>query len=133
MPFYEIIYEPGTKSVAYYEDDEEALSALNAIHAKAVKGEPGSPESSPHPSGEVSPFAGTWAAERPVKCFVYDGHPGDYEEEIDTSALTGNPQEMISQIRNAASPLVENPGAQESQFKAAPTKELDLSNLGTGA
>lgn len=126
MPFYEIIYEPGTKSVAYYEDDEEATRALTAHLKRALTGEPATPQSDTHPSPDAPSAVGSWAAERPIKVFVYDTHPADFEPVIDTSALTGTPQEMMVQLRNQASPLSETPGPQDSQYKAEPVRELPV-------
>lgn len=64
MPWYEIIYEPGTHSIAKYDDDAEALDAISAQHERAVSGERGGP------SGH--------SAERVARVFKYDEHPVDY-------------------------------------------------------
>jgi hypothetical protein len=130
MPFYEIVYEPGTKSVAYYEDDNEANSALNAHLEKAISGQPATPQSDTHPSADAPQAVGTWAAERPVKVYVYDTHPADFVPEVDTSQLSGTGPEMVEQLRQAISPLAENPGVQDSQYKQEADRELDISNLG---
>lgn len=126
MPFYEIIYEPGTKSVAFYENDEEAMSAINAHKERAISGQPATPESSPHPSPDAPAAVGSWAAERPIKVFVYDEHPASFEPTIDTTSLTGSPQEMINQIREAASANSPAPGPQDSQYKMEPARELQI-------
>jgi hypothetical protein len=126
VPYYEVIYEPGTKSVAFYENDEEALSALNAHKERALSGQPATPESSTHPSPDAPAAVGSWAAERPIKVFVYDTHPAEYEADIDTSSLSGSPQEMITQIRELASANASDPGPQDSQYKMEPSRELDL-------
>lgn len=126
MPFYEIIYEPGTKSIAEYADDAEAQSALAAHKERALSGQPATPESSVHPDPDAPATVGTWAAERPIKVFVYDTHPAAYEPPIDTSALMGTPAEMIVQLREQASPNSTNPGVQDSQYKMEPTKELPV-------
>lgn len=64
MPFYEITYETGRSSVAYYEDDDEAKSAIQAHHTRAVNGEVGGPPGFP--------------AERIKVVRVYKKHPDDY-------------------------------------------------------
>lgn len=147
MPFYEIVYEPGTKSVAFYEDDEEAMSALSAHYARATSGEPATPsESGTHPSPDAPTGIGTWAAERPVKVFVYNEHPADFGVTVDDAqaralldeALTATESaegqvdvaQLAANVRNLGSPLAENPGPQDSQYKAPEERELDLSSLG---
>lgn len=64
MPYYEISYEPGTTSVAYYEDDEEMKRALGEHHRRAVNGEPGGPVGAP--------------AERVAAVREYDVHPNEF-------------------------------------------------------
>ena len=126
MPYYEIIYEPGTKSVAFYEDDTEAQSALQAHKERALSGQPATPESSTHPDSDAPAAVGTWAAERPIKVYVYETHPADFEPEVDTSALTGSGTEQLEQLRQQISPLAENPGVQDSQYKMPSERELAL-------
>lgn len=67
MPFYEIIYETGSNSVANYANDEEAAAALAEQHARARNGFPGGP------TGHV--------AERIKDVKVYDKHPADFGAE----------------------------------------------------
>jgi hypothetical protein len=47
MPFYEVIFETGNHSLAQYENDEEAQSALKAHHERATQGRLGTPQSQP--------------------------------------------------------------------------------------
>jgi hypothetical protein len=74
MPHYEIIYETGAKSVAFYEDDEDALKATQAHHLRATKGEPALLNT------EGGDPAASRAAERIVSVLKYDEHPGNYGE-----------------------------------------------------
>lgn len=129
MPYYEVIYEPGTKSICNYESDEEAMTALTAHMERATSGQPATPESSPHPSEDAPASVGTWAAERPVKVYVYDSHPADYEPQVNPSDLSGSNEEMLQQLRSAVNPLNESPGVQDSQYKMEPSRELDISSL----
>lgn len=64
MAWYEIIYETGRTSVAFYDDDDEANRAVGEQHRRAVAGEPGGPLGVP--------------AERVKAVFVYDKHPNEY-------------------------------------------------------
>lgn len=64
MPFYEITFETGRSSVAFYESDDEAKSAVKAHHDRAIKGEPGGPIGAP--------------AERIAKVRVYSNHPNEF-------------------------------------------------------
>jgi hypothetical protein len=67
VPFYEITFETGRSSVAFYEDDAEALSATGEQHRRAVNGEVAGPIGGP--------------AERVKKVRVYDKHPNEYNAE----------------------------------------------------
>lgn len=64
MPYYEVIYETGSHSVAYAENDEEMTRGLAEQHARARNGMPGGPTGHP--------------AERISSVEVYDKHPADY-------------------------------------------------------
>lgn len=108
--YYEVIYEDGSHSVACYDDDEEALAAVEAHHARAVAGE-SAMEGVDRPAGRV------------VKLFAYDEHPADYRGDIDVSKLSGTAEEMILQMRESESPVV-NSGPHESNYKAE-GRELD--------
>lgn len=64
MPFFEVVFETGDKSVAFYESDDEARRALEAHHARAINGEAGGPTGRP--------------AERVKHVLKYDQHPADH-------------------------------------------------------
>lgn len=64
MPFYEVVFETGSNSVAEYESDEEALSANEAQNTRAKSGLPGGP------TGH--------SAERVKAILKYDKHPADF-------------------------------------------------------
>lgn len=64
MPFYEVVFETGSNSVAEYADDTEALSANQIQHDRARNGMPGGPTGHP--------------AERVVSILKYDKHPADF-------------------------------------------------------
>jgi hypothetical protein len=72
MPFYEVCFETGRTSIAFYEDDAEAERALSEQHRRAIHGEPDGPLGGP--------------AERVAKVYVYDRHPNDYNVEQTMSA-----------------------------------------------
>lgn len=74
MPFYEITYETGRTSVAFYEDDAEMESAVGAHDSRARNGEPGGPVAG-H-GGEAAAIP-NWSAERIAKVRVYDKHPNE--------------------------------------------------------
>jgi hypothetical protein len=125
--FYEIIYEDGSFSVANYESDEEATSAIEATHNRAVNGGR-SLESVPN-----SP-----AAVRVVKVLKYKEHPGDLyaSQELPVAVvkervaelLKGgkevNVAELTAELRNLTSPMVAS-GAHESNFAAEEDSEME--------
>lgn len=147
MPFAEIIYETGNKSVAYYDTEDEMRSALEAHHLKAINGEPATPQSELR--NDLTPGEsriGTWVAERIKKVLLYDEHPATFGEEqlIDVGELKATVDDAIAEsemngvvhvhtiaavIRDMSNPLVTNPTAHESQYKAPETSELDMSFL----
>jgi hypothetical protein len=148
MPFYEIIYEPGTKSVAQYADDDEALTALSAHHERAVNGQSATPMSTPRNDLAPGEFRnmGNWVAERVKKVLVYDEHPSSYMEsqllstaearkEVDSilkDIAVGDQvsmAELVSRVRAISDPVVPDPKVHESQFKMKEARELDLSSL----
>lgn len=148
MQYYEIIYEPGTKSVACYEDDAEAESAIKAHHERALSGVPGTPQSTPRADlnpGEVGQI-GTWAAERIKRVYVYEQHPADYagdqlvskdevqkafESAVEASSLQDavHVPTVAAALRETSSAVVFNPGPHDSQFKMDAVRELDLGFL----
>lgn len=90
MPWYELVYETGNHSVAYYEDDEEMLSAVSAHHARAVAGERGNSLGTSNETG--APIPGL-PAERIKVVYQYKKHPGDTGDEdprVDTPPHESN-------------------------------------------
>lgn len=147
MPYAEIIYETGNKSIAFYDTEEEMQSALSEHHRRAINGEPGSGASALRMDldpGETR--IGTWVAERIKKVLLYDEHPTDFgaDQLVDSAELKKTVDEAIDAnemngvvfapgiaalVRDATNPLVSEPGAQDSQYKAPETGELDLAFL----
>jgi hypothetical protein len=128
MPFYELIFETGAKSVAMYEDDDECLRATQAHHLRAVNGESALASATGDDPQSDRP------AERIVKVLKYDQHPGDYMESqaLDAKdvakAVTDavkNAQvgdlvsvpEVAAAFRELTSPVVADAGRQDSMFK----------------
>lgn len=143
MPFYEIITEPGNRSVMFAEDDEEALRGLQNQHERALKGEPGRGKSTPRNDlGDNAPQVMDYPAERIKKVLVYDRHPVDLNEEMTMSAevlkkevddlLKGekvvNVMEFAAKIRDLTNPVfnLEDIGRHDSQFKMKESRELSL-------
>jgi len=83
MPFYEVTFETGRSSVAFYEDDAEALSACGEQHKRAANGLPGGPVAGHPPGQEGNP---NWTAERIKTVRVYKEHPNEYNPEQTMSA-----------------------------------------------
>jgi hypothetical protein len=152
MPFYEIIYESGEHSIAFYENDDEAQSAIGAHVGRAKAGEPGSPQSTARTdlTPEESPIPVSqqrWAAQRVAKVLVYDEHPADYAEQAsnisaevaqktaadcinevkDTNGVV-NIQQLAAALLETTAPrmLDDETGAHESNYKMKETKELKL-------
>lgn len=127
MPFYEVIYETGSKSVAEYPDDEAAIAAVTAQHQKATTGQPGGPTGHP--------------AERVVKVLAYDQHPGDYGQDMTMSKdvakkaldeiMKGqgevvNVMDLAARVRELANPHADDVGVHDSQYKMKEERELAL-------
>lgn len=120
MPHYEIIFETGAKSVAFYEDNEEMLRAVSAHQERAKTGVPGGPYGGP--------------AERIKEVQKYNEHP-DTLNELQTMSADVMAKELaaivkdksdagavsipevVSAVRELSSPLVLDAGAHESMFK----------------
>lgn len=133
MPFYEIVYETGRVSVAYYEDEDEAKSAISAHHQRALDGQPGGPIGAP--------------AERIAAVYAYDKHPNEYNAEqtmsgdVATKEVTSLVKALADdngvvaidrlamEVRNLTHPM--NPTAKgfESQFKMKESSKLTLGFL----
>jgi hypothetical protein len=66
--YYEVIYETGAHSIAQYDSDEEAISAITEQHNRAKNGMLGGPAGTTHP------------AERIVRVLKYHRHPVELNE-----------------------------------------------------
>lgn len=143
MQYYEVITEPGSRSVMSAESDEEALSALKNHHERAMKGEAGRGKSTPRSDlGDNAPQVMDYPAERITRVLVYDRHPADYNEDMTMSAevlkkeldglLKGekvvNVMEFAAKVRDLTNPLYnyDEIGRHDSQYKMEEVKELKL-------
>jgi hypothetical protein len=88
LPYYEVIYEDGSHSIAQYDDDDEALSAINAHVERAKQGIPGTAaNSTPRVDLDIATLPveqQRWPAQRVAKVYVYDEHPADYADHAST-------------------------------------------------
>lgn len=130
--FYEIVYETGRMSVASYESDEEAQSAIKAHNDRALTGQPGGPIGQP--------------AERISAVYVYSEHPNEFNPEQTMSAdvfekEVGNLikerkdkngvvsiQDMAGETRGLSHPMTEPEGF-KSRFKMKEDRKLQLTFL----
>lgn len=130
MPFYEVIYETGAKSVVFNDTDAATLDALRAHHNRALTGEAGSPTGAP--------------AERVKRVLVYDKHPNEHnpaqtmsaevvKKELDALVKVFTDDNgvvavdrLAMAVRNLTSPLNDTAGAHESQYKMEEARELEL-------
>lgn len=123
MPFYEVIYETGADSIAFYESDAEALEAVQLHHERAVNGQPGGPAGFP--------------AERVVKLLRYDAHPADLPLEVSDDVAkkvvadaikeqggTVNLNELSSAVLPRARKT--SPEPHESKYVMAEAEEVSL-------
>ena len=138
--YVEVIYETGRSSVANYDSDEEAMSALAAHHKRAKSGQSGGPVGAPH-----------IPAERIAKALVYSKHPNEYNPDQTMSAeLVGaelselvtkysddngivNISRLAQAVQAISHPMVDNSGPHDSNFKMQEARELDLASLEGGA
>lgn len=97
MPYYEVTYETGRTSVANYENEAEAQSALKAHNDRAKTGQPGGPVAD-HPIGAAG--VPDWPAERIVAVRVYSKHPDDYntEQTATVEVVTTEIQEQVEKL-----------------------------------
>jgi len=129
MPFAEVIYEPGSKSVVHYDDVEKLKAGLKEHNDRAKSGAYGGPAGGP--------------AERVTKVILYSTHPAEFRAdnkvsvEILRNLITGmagdhdsvDANQLISAIRDETSPTFPlDQGRHESMYKMTGT-ELDLSFL----
>lgn len=132
MPYVEIIYETGNSGIAYYDTDEEAKSAIEAHHTRAVNGEPGGPIGAP--------------AERVKKALLYEKHPNEYNPtstvsadvalaEVTSLIKAGSKSndgiipldELAVEVRNLSHPMVAGKeNIFDSNYKMEETGELEL-------
>lgn len=140
MPFYEIVYEPGTHALVEYNDDVEAKTALQAHHARATSGTSATPQSSERSDlGSVTPPGPTsWPAERIAKVYKFDSHPADFGvgNKVLGSDLTEminamrdedgliNANEAAAAVRSSTSPHV-NPETPHDSVYAMPHEDFD--------
>lgn len=133
MPFAEVIYEPGSKSVVQYDSLDELKAGLSEQHRKAKAGEVGGPGGHP--------------AERITRVLLYSVHPADHNrdgvvhtEELNKliEGMTGSDSsvditQLVEALRDEASPIFpQDQGRHESMFKMEaeelPTDFLEDSN-----
>ena len=127
--YYELIFEDGSHSVACYDSDEEAVSAAEAHHARAMEGGR-SLESEPNSPPAI----------RVAKMLKYEDHPQDLTQsqalpvgevkksfdaalkELSQGDLVSIP-ELTAVVRDMTNPMVVS-GAHESNYKAEELEEL---------
>lgn len=145
MPFYEIVYETGSKSVIQADDDKQAMSGIKAHHQRAIAGEPGRGQSTTRSDLEGNaPQVLDYPAERVVKVFKYDTHPADLtadqtmskdvvKSELDallkSKSDVVNLMELAADIRDLANPIIADAGRHESMYKMEASSELPLDDL----
>jgi hypothetical protein len=134
MGFYEIVYETGDVSVANYQDDAEALSALGEQNRRAVEGLEAGPQGGP--------------ASRIAKVFKYNTHPGSLNEDgtLTADVLTAELPDLVAQytddngvvnvlafaegVSGLVHPMLLGEVApHDSKYKMTPDSELDLKTL----
>jgi hypothetical protein len=98
VPFYEIVYEPGSHALVEYTDDVEAKTALQAHNAKATQGISATPSSQERADVTGVPGPTSWPAERVAKVYKFASHPAEYGvgNKVQASDLT----EMINSMRD---------------------------------
>lgn len=132
VPYFEVLYENGEHSIAEYEDENEAVSAVTAHHERAVKGEPAMLDTG---DSRMPP------AVRVVKVLMYDAHPADWMVEQTASAdeIIARVKELtkgedvvfvpdaVSHLRSMTNAFKDDPGGNaDSNYRAEPVKELKL-------
>jgi hypothetical protein len=124
MPYYEIVFETGNHSVAFYESDEEATQALTTHHERAKTGQSATPASEARADVEGVPGPTNWPAERIAKVYVFDSHPADFNVSgaVPLETLTQNLEAMKDESGNVntavASSVVRNASAPFAQAEA---------------
>jgi 2-keto-3-deoxy-L-rhamnonate aldolase RhmA len=134
VPFYEICFETGVTSVAFYEDDAEAERAIAEHHRRAINGEEGGPLGGP--------------AERIAKVFKYKKHPNDMNPDQTMSADVLKKEaaslidaiadengvvavdQLVVGVRGLTHPMVESrESAHESIYKMKESSQMDMAFL----
>lgn len=145
MPFYEFIFETGSKSVAEFDDDETAKAAAVAHHERAIKGEPGRGASAARNDlgNEPQRHVADYPAERVVELLKYDVHPADLMADQTMSADVAkselndalkatthdgvvNLMELAAAVREMANPLVTDPGRHDSMYKMKESETIPI-------
>jgi hypothetical protein len=154
MPYAEVIYETGAKSVVQYDSIDDLKGGLKEHHQRAIEGRPGASQQQTARTDvdpndfAVMPSVETMMArpaERVHKVLLYDQHPGDIQPKVQADTLNSlidgmkkddgsvDQNQLIAAIRDEASPVLPvEAGRLESIYKAEPTEELDLSFLEAG-
>ena len=133
MPFYEIAYETGRKSVACYADDAEAYRAIEEQDRRAREGASAGPQGGP--------------AERVAKVYKYSEHPNEYnaaqtasadvvEKEVaglvkamkDSNGVV-NIDQLALEVRGLSHPMTAPEHAHDSQFKMKEDASYTLDEL----
>src|SRR5437016_4814092 len=131
MPYAEVIYEPGSKSVVSYDNEDELKGFLMEHHNRAKQGEPGGPAGNP--------------AERVTKVILYENHPADFgvggkvNAETLNNLLSGmakdgqvDGHQLVEAVRDEMSPVYPiDQGRHESMYKMDGTL-MDISFLESG-
>jgi len=132
MKHAEVIFEPGSKSVISYDNEEELKGFLAEHHNRAVSGEEGGPTGHP--------------AERITKVHLYDQHPANWGVggKLDVNRVNSlvqgmtqdglvDPNQLIAALRDELSPVYPvDQGRHASIYKMQPAGDLDLSFLDDG-
>lgn len=144
MPYYEVIYETGNYSVAFYDSDEEAISALSAHHTRAKEGESATPASTPRSDlgpADMAAIPGRqeWPAERIKRVLVYEQHPANFGQGnlTDADSLNAAIKEattpdgievgkVAAGVRASASPVVvDKTSRHDTNYKMKEARELE--------
>lgn len=151
IPFAEVIYEPGSKSVVSYETLDELRAALAEHHNRALSGLPGAaqdqierPELGPEDFAVMPPLDVMKGrpAERVTKVLLYNIHPADFNADgvvhIDelSKLVTGMTRDGVIDVEQLRSALrdellptyPQDQGRHESMYKME-GEELDLTFL----
>lgn len=127
--FVELIYEDGSHSVACYETEEEAQSAINGAQERAKSG---------LPSVTPAPGERPQVAVRIKRALQYDSHPAEEHDlssdEVSTAlkaTLKGKDVvsfgDLLTFTRDLYNPIKDKENPHDSQFKAEQVKELAVS------